>query len=452
MLKNHKFFILLIFLIGGMASPLIAQVNELSFDQAVAIGMKENLNLKLSRNTLYSLKSQKLTDRSAFLPNLLISGTAGRTQGQQINPVTGVGGDFTNDLFFASISARMPLFQGNSRLRTMKASKLRYDAQQALVSRTTQNVIYDVATQFLQVLLDQELLIIAQENLKAQQVILDEITGFVVAGARPESDRYTQEADVKNFELLVIQANNSLNNDKATLSQTLQLDPAGEFKVIKPDWDINRIKPDDYTLDSLYSLALERRPDLAQLKNNEAASEQDVRGAISGYLPSFNLGASYSSQYINPNDGSGTTPSFQEQFVDLNPQWQYGFTFIIPIFDRLKTRNNRIQAKISYDNSKNDRINLEKTIKIEVKSAYLNFIDVVKGYEVSQAQTEASKLAYETQSESYKVGIATQVERSTANQTYLNALASLAQNKYRLLFQKLMLDYATGTLDLHTIN
>ena len=99
-----------------------------------------------------------------------------------------------------------------------------------------------------------------------------------------------------------------------------------------------------------------------------------------------------------------------------------------------------------YQNSTNNRINLEKSIKIEVKRAYLNYLDVARGYEVSKAQLDAAKLAYDTQEESYKVGIATQVERSNANQTYVTAQADLAQITYRLLFQSIMLDYATGIL------
>ena len=145
-------------------------------------------------------------------------------------------------------------------------------------------------------------------------------------------------------------------------------------------------------------------------------------------------------------------PDFNEQFTSLNPQFQYGFQLTIPIFDRLVTRNNRINAKMRHENSTNNRINLEKSIKIEVKRAYLNYIDVARGYEVSKAQLDAAKLAYDTQEESYNVGIATQVERSNANQTYVTAQADLAQNTYRLLFQSIMLDYATGVLTVVGLN
>ena len=423
-----------------------AQTRELTFSDAVTIGLAENVNLKNSRNNLYGFQAQKTTDQMAFLPNLNISAQGGRTEGQQINQVTGQGFNSTNDAFFGNVNSNLGVYQGNARIHALKESKYRLASQQALVTRSTQDVIYDVAIQFLQVLLDQELSGIAENNLAAQELILQEINGFVLAGSRPESDSYTQEADVKNFELLVIQADNRLLNDKAALAQLLQLDPSQDFDVVNPGWDIAANNPENHILDSLYNMAIQNRADLKQFKYNEMANLHVTKGALSGYLPSISVGANYSSQYSNPNIDSLNIPSFNEQFTSLNPQLQYGFQLNIPIFDRLVTRSNRVNAKMRYENSINNRINLEKSIKIEVKRAYLNYLDVARGYDVSKAQLDAATLAYETQEESYKVGIATQVERSNANQSYVTAQADLAQITYRLLFQSIMLDYATGVL------
>lgn len=425
---------------------------QLTFEDAVTIALVENIDLKNSRNNLYTFKSQKTTDQMAFLPDLSLSASGGQTKGQQINQVTGQGANVTNDTFFGSVNSNLGIFEGNARIQALRESSYRLASMESFVARTTQDVIYNTAIQFLQVLLDQELKHIAEQNLAVQQIILAEITGFVEAGSRAEADRYTQDADVKSFELLVIQANNRLLNDKATLSQLLQLDPSIEFEVVNPGWDIIGIDPTAHNLDSLYVQAINNRADLDQFKNTELADRHNVKGALSGYLPSVTVGINYSSQYSNPNIDTLNIPSFGEQFGTSNPQLQYGFRVNIPVFDRLRTRNNRINAKMQYENSINNTINLEKSIKIEVKRAYLNFIDVAQGYVVSVAQTDAAKLAFDTQNESYNVGIATQVERSNANQTYVNSLADLAQTRYRLLFQSIMLDYATGVLTVEGIN
>ena len=166
---------------------------QLTFEQAVTIGLAENVNLKNSRNNLYSSKSQKTTAQMAFLPNLNLSASGGQTKGQQINQVTGQGFNSTNDAFFGSLNTNVGLFQGNARINSLKETKFRLASQEAFVSRTQQDVVYDVSIQFLQVLLDQELQKIAEQNLESQLLILRQITGFVEAGSRPEADRYTQK-------------------------------------------------------------------------------------------------------------------------------------------------------------------------------------------------------------------------------------------------------------------
>ena len=442
-----------ILIVGLVLTSFISLAQEqLAFEDAVLIALKENIDLKNSRNDLYTFKSQKTTDQMAFLPDLNLSAQGGQTQGQQINQVTGQGANVTNDTFFGSVSSNIGIFQGNARIQSLRESSYRLASMESMVSRTTQDVIYNTAIQFLQVLLDQELKTIAEQNLVAQQLILAEIAGFVEAGSRAEADKYTQEADVKSFELLVVQASNRLLNDKAALSQLLQLDPSIEFEVVNPGWDVTSVDPTAYNLDNLYEIAIENRADLDQFKNTELADRQNVKGALSGYLPTVSVGVSYSSQYSNPNIDTLSIPTFGEQFGSLNPQLQYGFMVNIPIFDRLTTRNSRVRAKMRYANSMNNTLFLQKSIKIEVKRAYLNFIDVAQGYVVSLAQADAAKLAFDTQNESYNVGIATQVERSNANQTYVNALADLAQTRYRLLFQSIMLDYAIGVLTIEGIN
>ena len=444
----NRTFAFIILLIGFGAN---AQ-QDLSFEQAVSIGLAENVDLKNSRNNLYAIKTQKTTNQMAFLPNLNLSANGGQVRGQQINQVTGEGFNSTNDTFFGNLGTNLGIYQGNSRIHALKESNYRLASQEAFVDRTKQDVVYDVAINFLQVLLDQELLRIAEQNLEAQRVVLEQIEGFVEAGSRAEADRYTQEADVNNLELLVIRAQNTLVNDQAILAQLLQFDPSIDFDVVDPGWDVNAVKPEDYVLDSLYTLALKHRGDLQQFKYNELANLHVSKGALAGYLPSVSVGANYSSQYTNPNIDSLQIPSFSEQFTELNPQLQIGFRVLIPIFDRFVTRNQRVTAKMNYQNSINNRINLEKTIKLDVKRAYLNFIDVARGYEVAKTRLEAAQLAYETQEESYNVGIATQVERTEANRSYVAAQADLAQAKYRLLFQSIILDYATGVLAVENLN
>ncbi|MEN8247423.1 MAG: TolC family protein [Bacteroidota bacterium] len=443
--------LILLFTMGvAYVSSLQAQEKQLTFEEAVSIGLSDNVIMMNTRNDLKAYKTEKSYQISNFTPNLGIQSGFQQTTGPQVDPEKGFV-NATTDYFRATIGSEWVLFSGTSRIHSLKSSSYRLEGQEFLIQRIEQEVMNQVALQFLQVLLDQELLTIAEQNLVTQQRTLDEITGFVEAGSRAEVDKYRQEADVKRYELLVIQARNTLDNDKAALAQTLQLDPSEGFIVVKPNWNVDQIRAMSYNLDELYKTALNSRADYKQLLSTEQASLHDHKGTISGYLPYLSGFASFGSTYFNDNDPLTSTDDFPTQ-LENRRSTSYGVNLTIPIWDRLRTRNNRVSTKVNYENAQNNLVNLEKTIKIEVQTAYNNFRDVKTGYEVSIAQFDAAKLAYETQQESYTVGLATQVELAMANEAYVGAQASMAQTGYRLLFQKILLDYAIGTLSTDGVN
>ena len=188
--------ILLITIFTGTTAS--SQERQLTFEEAVTIGLRENVLMKNTRNNLKTFKADKSFNIASFTPNLGIRTGISQTSGPQLDPEAGPI-TVTSDNFNFGVGANLTLFSGNDRLHALKASNYRLVGQDLLVQRTEQDVINQVAVQFLQVLLDQELLKIAEENVVSQQRTLDEITGFVEAGSRPEVDRYRQEADVKSY-------------------------------------------------------------------------------------------------------------------------------------------------------------------------------------------------------------------------------------------------------------
>ncbi len=421
---------------------------QLTFNEAVKIAMEKNVTLNTQKNQLFSNQARKLQGYANYLPNLNAQGFAQRTDGLQIDPTTGQGGNITSDYVQANVNANYTLFNGLNRINTLKQNNLQFDAQTSLVERTKQDVIFNVASQYLQVLLDQELLRIAQENLQTQKVVLEQMQGLVDAGVRATADLYTQDAQVKNLEVTKLRATVALENDRALLAQTLQADPAIHFEVVTPDWnnEYNLDYIQKMSLDSLYTVAVERRADLKQQKFNVEAFKHGMRANTSGYIPTVTLFGSYGSTFFSANPAA-----FDEQFKRLNPQTSYGVNLTIPIFDRLQTHSLRAAGRVNYDNAKLTEENLVKTIKIDVKRVYQNFLSAVESYKASQVQYQAGELALKTQQESYQLGVSTQVALALANQIFVQGAASKAQAEVTLIFQRILLEYAVGSLNIDSL-
>jgi len=435
--------VLVVFILISLIHLTWAQnpVTKLTFEEAVVIGLERNVMLNQQKNQLGANQAQKLNAMGNYMPNLNITGAVQRQEGQQANTTNGNLEDLTTDYIGAQFNTNLTVFNGFRNYNTLTQSNNQLMAQGYLIKRSTQDVVSNIANQYLQVLLDQELVHIAGENFKTQSTMLEQMKGFYEVGSRAITDVYNQDAQAKTAQVLFIRAKNTLINDKSILAQTLQLDPSQPFEVTYPVMgeDLNRYK--NMSLDSLISVAIANRSDLKQLDHQTKATKYAYKSALAPALPSISLFANYGSFYY-----SLIAEDFNGQFGTMNPSLSYGANLTIPIFTRFQTKFQRASSKVQFDNSVLNYQNLEKTVKLDVQRAQNNFINALENYEASLAQFQAGELALSTQQESYQLGISTQVALAQANQTYVLGAAAKAQAEVTLLFQKVLLEYALGTL------
>lgn len=414
---------------------------QLTFQEAIKIGMERNVLLNQQKNQLVASQVQKESGYVALLPSLSLNARYQRQEGRQPNADGGELIDVSTNQLNASLNANMNLFNGLRGVNAIGQANNQLSAQSYQVKRTEQDVVSLIGNQYLQVLLDQELLKIAEENLRSQTTLLEQVQGFFDVGSRAITDVYNQDALLKAAQVSHIRARNTLQNDKAILAQTLQLDPAQDFEVVYPVTKQETGYYQNMPLDSLVTLAMHNRADLEQLKYQVKANHFSYKSLSSGYLPSISLFASYGSFYY-----SLIPENFGNQFRTLNPSLTYGANLNIPIFSRFQNRSQRATSLMQYKNSELNRQNLEKTVKLEVQRARTNLINAIENMAASQSQFQAGELALRTQRESYDLGISAQVALAQANQTYVSGAAAKAQAEVTLIFQRIMLEYSLGTL------
>ncbi|MEM6525626.1 MAG: TolC family protein [Bacteroidota bacterium] len=459
-------------------TPQTPKELNMSFSEAVEIGLKENVSYRREKNQLEIQQATKLREHFRYLPDISASARYTQIDGQQFNQVQGIVAFTKSDNINASINMNLNLFEGFGRIKSIKQANYNFKAQINAVDRARQQLIFDIAQQYLQILLSQELLRIASDNLDVQRTTLSQIEGQVEAGALAKPDLYTQEAQVDQVDVLRLRAKNTLRNNKTTLMQTLQLEPVVEIVTSEPDWSVEDIIALDYDLNSLYEIAMQNRPDYKQTVDLVKANKMGIGVATSGYYPTLSAFFSYGSNYSNlvanstfietgefetigfvngnPNQPvSDVNPSFirvneevsfDTQFFDDNPASFIGLNLSIPIFDRFQTRTNRVIAKLQHQNAKLDEQNLRRTVFLDVQNAYLDFLASKTDYFASQKQFEAAEKALEVQKERLRLGVGNLVEYSQANNIYIQGAASKAQSEYTLLFQKIILDFVLGTL------
>jgi outer membrane protein len=207
-------------------------------------------------------------------------------------------------------------------------SNARFKAQQKLIERTSQQVIFDVSSQYLQILLDQEVLNIARNNLETQQLLMEQIETMFEAGNKPKSDLYDQKVKVKDNELLVLQAQNNVSTNKSELAILLQLEPTNPIEVVDPGWDIEEVLALQIELDELYNTSMKLRADLKQFQYSELAAEKSLAISKSAFSPSlaafYNLSTRYNDQSFLSLEQQLTD---RQQKFDIWLEFEYSYLY-----------------------------------------------------------------------------------------------------------------------------
>jgi len=432
---------------------------RLTFEEAVNIALKNNITLGQQKNQLEASQMQRTASIMAAAPTINLNGFAQQFNGNSFNQQQGRAVNGVRDVFTGSLNASMPIFNGFNIVNSARQASSQLEAQTYFVKRTTEDVINTVSGQYLQVLLDEELLKIAKENFEALNVQLEQITEQVAVGSRSPVDQYNQEGQVKGAELRMLQAEINLTNDRATLTQSLLLDPFIEIQIEKPNWTISEMEQIDPKVDEMYALAQVNRGDLQRAIKNEDAARLGMMATRGLMAPSlgafFNYGSAYNYQHDVPDSILANNPSinrsFEDQFKTDNVYKSYGLQMTIPILNGFQVRNRTMQQKTTFKNNQLVRDNTEIQVKTDVLRAAKNFQVGKKAYTVSEAQLEAAQMAFQLESERYTLGVTNFVDFAQANRTLVLAQTEKAQAEYRLIFQKVLLEYATGTLKIEGI-
>ena len=272
-------------------------ISRLSFEEAVKIGLENNVKLNQEKNQLVYTQINKTSSLLQLAPSVDARADAFRVDGNSFNQQEGRVVNGKIDYITGSVDANIPVFAGLRIINEYRQADKSNEAQMHQVNRSTQDVIRDVAFQYLTCLLDQELIKIDAENVETQTIQYNQIKAQVELGAKAEADLYNQEYQVKNAELLLVRSRNKLKNDLATLALTIQIDPNIYFEVEEVDWDINELVADTLSPDALLATALGRRSDLKHAQSTEKAAKFGFASFKGQYFPSLYAGASYGSRY-----------------------------------------------------------------------------------------------------------------------------------------------------------
>lgn len=423
---------------GGYAQD----AQPITLEEAINIALENSNQLEVARNNVGLSESQVLSEKADYLPSLNANMSGNKSIGRSFNQDIGEIVTETTNSFNSSLSADLPIFSGLENLHSLRSSQYDRQSGEENLRRVREDIIFNTASNYLQLILDKEFLRIDRENLEASRKTLEQVQAQVEVGSRPQVDLYNQEATVANNELSVVNSENAVESSRLQLIQTLQVDPRKEYNFEIPEIDEQTAAAADYDLEQLVTTALENRSDLKSEEYNIESIRHQLSATRGSLYPSLSLSGSIGSRYSD-----GIPLNFEDQFFDQNVNRRFGLSLTIPIFGNLNRRTSVQSQQINYKNAKLNLEDLELQVVQEVNQAYNDYRSYVKQLESSEKALRAAERSYQTQKERYEVGAGTLIELSDANAQYTEAQASRAQALFRVIFQQQLLDYYIGRLD-----
>lgn len=417
---------------------------SMNFELAVELALTKNLDYRVLENNMSILQKEKQVAMFSHLPSVGLSSNFLRQTGQQFQQIEGeiVVTNVSNDIMTGNLSVSMPLFNSGRRILDTQSAILALEAGEKGLNRAKQQVIFDVSRRFLQVLLDQELVRIAVENLENQKQQLVQIEGFVDAGLRTISDLYNQQSEVARLESVKVDAEIQYENDLWLLTEYLQLAP-GVIPVIESVDPIREVSSfEGLDLTQLYDLAKSNRQDLTQQTLLANSFKKDMQAVKAMYFPRLNALYNYNTFFTSLDQRS-----LREQFLRIYPQNTLGIGLTIPIFTNFQSRLDVGRSRVAYENQVLQKESIDRKVYQEVKLSYQNYLAALRKEKNAQVQVLAAEEAYNAVNERFRLGLSSFVDISTANQTMVRAQADQAQAVYTLYFQEVLMKFALGTLE-----
>ena len=418
-----------------------------SLEECIRYAIENNIDLKQKELERQNQEVALHTSKYSWLPNL----NAG------INENFGFGRSESKDGLIvdrnsantsASIQLNMPIFDGFKIPNDIAARKLDLKASIETLNKAKEDLSINVASYYLQVLYNKEMLKIAelQVALSSEQVTKTE--ALYNAGKVPVSQLYDMKAQLAKDEVTLTESKNNVKLALLDLTQALELERDGEnFDVLEPETGdaVEQYMSSIIPPDQVYDYAVGVKPQVKEQEYLLESQKKMLKVAQAGYYPKLNFSAGYSNGYYhNFGDGDYNNAPFSDQLKN-NGQKSIGFSLSIPIFNRFQVRNSVRSARIAIHNRELLMENSKKTLYKEIQQAYYNATAAQEKYVSSDKSVDASKIAFSYAEERYGAGKSTVFEYSEAKTKYAQSLAEQTQSKYNFIFRAKILDFYNGT-------
>lgn len=442
-----KFF--LIFTISLIMVINVFPQKELSLDQAIKISLQKNTSLISNENELLRSESNLDAAYGNFIPDLNAYGSWQWSKSDNAGYTTTYNGLTVNvpastdetRSYSVGLNSNVVLFDGLSNIANLSRSRNNLQSVKYAIEGKKQEVVFQTINLYYSIVEADQLLKVAEEDVKQQQKNLETIEERNRLGSVTKADVYQQQVQLGNAELQVIKQKNILETAKSSLLYYLGMDVLENYTYSDTltQKELNILETDINTdfdrLNELVNEALTHRRDYLAQELNLESSYDEVTMAKSGHIPR-----------LSGNLGYNTYANSVKEIFKSNT-YTVGLTLSIPIFSGFSTQNAIQSAEV---NAMNSELQLKDTKRLIVQNLQKTFLDLEaakKGLLVTQKNVNAAEENLKIEQEKYNLGSGKLLDVLIANTAVQNAKTNYINAQFLYIRLSEELNYNLGVLD-----
>jgi outer membrane protein TolC len=427
------------------ARPASDETLKLSLDEAIALGLKNNLGLKEAENGEKSIKGQKNEALQNFLPTVTLTGDTGVHQQSLVAmgfgpsmakefssllPPGSVIAEITRDeLTEGKIQFGQMLFSGPVIAGWKAAGAAERAAHFAKMSARGE-VVQQVASAYLHAIAASSEVDNARALESEDQLLLRNVHAAHEAGTAANLDELRARVQLQAQQQALIAAQNALEKNLILLKREIGIDPGQKIALTDPA-PYSELAAE--TPEEVRAIAYRNRQDYQNLQN-QAVEFKAIRSAYrSQRLPTLSVGGYYGVSQVG---GAGSHGNFIAQG-----------TLSVPLFREAKLRGDVEAAQAQMDAVNAQLDDLRAHIDLQVRSALLDVAATAKLVDVARSNVELATRALADETDRVNAGVDDNLPLVTAQATLAAAESNLVESLYQYNLSKLALARAAGIIE-----
>ena len=421
--------------LGGVAAgKLSATPVALSLEDAVALGLKQNLGGVLATDLVTDARGQRWQALSELLPNVITDTGFGVHQvnvkaafGLTIHgepPIIGPFGYFDSRAYLTQSA-----FDWAS-IERARSSKAQVTSAEFSSKDAREIVVLVIVSGYLLVIADQSEVESATSQRDTAKALFQQTSDQKTAGLASAVDVLRSQVQLQSREQKLIVAQNNFAKQKLALARAIGLPPGQKFEVT------TRIPYRELTpssLDEAIQSAYKTRPDFQSQISQVRSAELARKAASAERYPSLGVETDYGLSGVNPGSSHGT--------VDA------AATLRIPIFQGGRVHGDTLRADASLTRERQRLEDLRAKIDQEVRDAYLDLEAAAQEVSVEKSAVTLATQTLEQSRDRFISGVTDNIEVVQAQDVLATATDSYIASLYSHNLAKISLARSIGVAE-----